>query len=122
MENKFVVVWCFFGAIFVGFCMWAYPTYNVWQKGLEGEANLKKAQQERQILITQAQSEADASKLQAQAIETVGKMAKEYPEYRSQQFIMDFGEAMKNGSIEKIIYVPTEANIPITEASRTLSK
>ena len=29
-----------------------------------------------------------------------------------------FGEALKEGNINQIMYVPTEANIPITEATR----
>ncbi len=102
--------------IIIGGLMWAIPTYHVWSNQKAGEASLVKAQQEKQIQISQAQAELEASQYQAQAIKTVGEMTKEYPSYREQQFIQDFGEAMKNGNIQKIIYVPTEANLPITEA------
>lgn len=97
--------------------MWVMPTYNVWRNQKSGEASLVKAQQEKQIQISQAQAELEAANYQAQAIRTVGEMTKEYPSYREQQFIQDFGEAMKNGNIQKIVYVPTEANIPIIEAN-----
>jgi len=58
----------------------------------------------------------EAAELRAEAIRIVGAASKEFPEYRTQEFIGAFGEAMQNGNIQKIIYVPTEANIPIIEA------
>ncbi len=103
--------------VIIGGLMWVMPTYNVWRNQKSGEASLVKAQQEKQIQISQAQAELEAANYQAQAIRTVGEMTKEYPSYREQQFIQDFGEAMKNGNIQKIVYVPTEANIPIIEAN-----
>ena len=45
-------------------------------------------------------------------------MAQKYPEYRQQEFIGAFAEAIQSGQVEQIIYVPTEANIPIVEAGR----
>ena len=50
----------------------------------------------------------------------IGKKAKAYPEYRMQEFIGAFGEALNNGNINTVIYVPTEANIPIMEAGRNV--
>ncbi len=50
----------------------------------------------------------------------MGEAAQKYPEYRQQEFIGAFGEALKSGTISQIIYVPTEANIPIMEAGRKL--
>jgi len=102
--------------LIVGFCMIVVPQWSVWSSKLEGEAMLNKANQTKQILVTQAQAELDSAKLRAQAIEIVGKMAQQYPEYREQEFIGSFAEALHNGSVSQIIYVPTEANIPIIEA------
>ncbi|WP_312307640.1 hypothetical protein [Acinetobacter variabilis] len=48
-----------------------------------------------------------------------GQAAKDYPEYRKQEFIGAFGEALREGRIQQIIYVPTEANIPIVEAGKS---
>lgn len=96
--------------------MFGIPIWNVWRSTLSGEALLKQAQQTRQIQVAQAQGELDAAKLRAQAISIVGKAAKEYPEYRQQEFIGAFAEALKEGKMDQIIYVPTEANIPIIEA------
>ena len=103
---------------FIALCMWGIPIYGVWQQGLKGEANLKRAEQEKQIIIEQAKAEVEAAVFRAEAIKTIGQASKDFPEYRTQEFIGAFGEAMQNGNIQKIIYVPTEANIPIVEAGR----
>lgn len=98
--------------------MWGCPQYNVYVQHMHGTAALQRAEQEKRIQIEQAKGEVESAKLRAEAIELVGKAAKEYPEYRTQEFIGAFAHAMENGKIEKIIYVPTEANIPIIEARR----
>jgi len=97
-------------------CMYIGPVYNVWAQGKAGEASLMKAEHEKKILIEQARAEVEAASLRAEAIEAVGKAAQEYPEYRTQEFIRSFGDALENDAIDKIIFVPTEANIPIVQA------
>lgn len=104
--------------ILIALLMFVLPLWNVWKSGLGGEADLKRAEQTRMIQIQQAKGEKEAATLRAEAIAIVGKAAKEFPEYRQQEFIGSFAEAMHNGKIHQIIYVPTEANIPITEAKR----
>jgi len=99
--------------------MLAWPRYRIWQKGLAGEASLMQAVHERQILVEQARAERDAAKLRAEAIQIVGQAAKDFPEYRYQEFLGAFGEAFQNDSISKIVFIPTEANVPITETGRT---
>ena len=96
----------------------AWPPYNVWSKKLSGEARLEEARSSRQILVEQAKAELDAATMQAEAIKIVGAAAAKYPEYRQQMFISAFGEALQEGKIQQIIYVPTEANIPIMEAGK----
>ncbi len=108
------VVMLISGAIGLG--MWGLPQYNVWRMGLSGEALLKKAGQTKQIMIEQAKAEKEAAIERAEAIETIGKMAKLYPEYREQEFIGAFANAMEDGSINKIIFVATEAGIPIVQS------
>lgn len=92
--------------------------YNVWQQEQVGKANLARASQERQILVQQALAEKDAAKHRAEAIETIGAAAQKYPEYRQQEFIGAFAEAIQKENISQIIYVPTEAGIPVTESHR----
>jgi len=106
----------FFVIILIVASMFLIPMYNVWKAGQEWKANLMKAEQEKQIQIEQAKAEVESAKLRAQAIKIVWEATKQYPEYRTQEFIWAFANAMENWNIQKIIYVPTEANIPITEA------
>lgn len=100
------------------FMLWAWPQYKVWQQGLTGEAALKRAQQTKQIMIETARAEKDAAVLRAEAIGIIGQAAKDFPEYRAQEFMGAFGEALREGNINQVIYVPTEANVPILEAGK----
>ena len=94
------------------------PQYEVYTQRLKGQAELARADQNRQILVTQAHAEFEAAEQRAAAIKVMGQAAHDFPEYRQQEFIGAFAEAVKDGKINQIIYVPTEANIPITEARR----
>ena len=98
--------------------LFGIPVWNVWRAGLSGEANLRRAQQEKMILIEQAKAEVEAAGFRARAIGIVGAAAKEFPEYRLQEFMGAFAEALQNDSITKIIFVPTEANIPLIQAAQ----
>lgn len=105
-----------FAAIAAG--CWGYPQYEVYLQRMEGEALLSRSEAEKRIIVEQAKAEVEAARLRAQAIEAIGEAAKEYPEYRHQEFIGAFAEALKEGNIDQIIYVPTEANVPIVEVGR----
>ena len=98
--------------------LFAWPQYKVWQQGMAGQAQLSKAQQSKQIAIETAKAELESAKLRAEAIKVMGKAAQEFPEYRQQEFIGAFGEALREGNISQIVYVPTEANIPVLEAGK----
>jgi len=98
--------------------MFAWPHYKVRKQGMDSQAALAEAEQSKMIQVQVAKAELESAKLRAQAIKLVGQAAKEYPEYRKQEFIGAFGEALRDGRIQQIIYVPTEANIPIVEASQ----
>ena len=94
--------------------------YTVKTEQLTGEAEYVRAEQNRRILVEQARAEKDAAVLRAEAIEIVGQAAKDFPEYRYQEFLGAFGEALQSDAVDKIVFIPTEANIPLTEAGRTV--
>lgn len=102
------------GVIIVG-SMVIYGHLNVHLSRLSGQAAYAHSESERKVLVSQAEAELESAKLRAEAIKIVGEMAKQYPEYREQEFIGAFGDALKSDRIDQIIYVPTEANIPIIE-------
>lgn len=104
--------------------MWGCPTYNVWQQGLAGQAELKRAEQNRQIRIEEAQAEAEAASMLAkaeverakgvaEANKIIGDSLKGNDAYLRYLWI----NGLHDGSSE-VIYIPTEANLPILEAVR----
>ena len=101
--------------------LFGWPHYKVWKQGMDGQAALAEAEQSKMIQVQVAKAELESAKLRAEAIKLVGQAAKDYPEYRKQEFIGAFGEALRDGRIQQIIYVPTEANIPIVEAGKNSS-
>lgn len=104
--------------VFVCVILWARPQYALYAARMEGEASFARAEQEKKILIEQARAEMEAAKLRSEAIEIVGEASQKYPEYRLQEFMGAFAEALKEGNVDQIIYVPTEANVPIVERPR----
>ncbi len=107
--------------------MFGLPRYSVWQQGLAGEAELKRAQQNRQITVEEAEAKREASKALAQAeviraggVAEANKIIAEGlggPQgYLRYLFIDALKDLDEKGS--QIIYIPTEAGIPILEAGR----
>jgi regulator of protease activity HflC (stomatin/prohibitin superfamily) len=109
--------------------MWGCPQYNVWQQGLAGEAELKRAEQNRKIAVQEAEAKRDAAKALAsaeierargvaEANKIIGEGLRGHEEYLRYLWIMalEHVAAAPNGST--VVYVPTEANLPIMEASR----
>ncbi|MHA1948712.1 MAG: membrane protease subunit [Candidatus Thorarchaeota archaeon] len=112
--------------IFIGFAMWGYPNYRVWQRELSGQAALAEAEWTRKIVIEEANAQKEAAKALAeaeverakgvaQANEIIGKSLENNESYLRYLWI----QGLQDGSSE-IIYIPTEANMPILEASRHL--
>ena len=95
-----------------------WPYYKVWKQEMNGKAALAEARQSKMIQVEQARAELDSAQLRADAIKTIGIASQKYPEYRTQEFIGAFGEALREGNINQIVYVPTEANIPVLEAGK----
>lgn len=107
--------------------MWGCPTYNVWQQGKAGEAKLREAEQSRQIAVQEAQAKEESAKHLAQAeIERakgvaeanriIGEGLKGHEEYLRYLWVMALEHTAAAG--DKVIYVPTETNLPILEAAR----
>lgn len=105
-------------------CMWGCPNYNVYQQNLEGEAELARATQNRQIKIQEAQATKEAAKdlAEAEVIRAggvarantiIGSSLKGNEAYLHYLFINNLEHTK-----DQIIYLPTEAGLPILEAGR----
>lgn len=100
------------------------PQYNVYQQEMEGKAKLAEAESSRRISVLEAQAKLDsASKLAdvevarargvAEANKIIGDSLQGNEDYLRYLWI----ESLAQGKGETI-YVPTEAGLPILEASR----
>jgi regulator of protease activity HflC (stomatin/prohibitin superfamily) len=112
----------------VGLGMWGCPAYNVYSAEMSGKAELAQAEQNRQIQIAQSKAKADAAEFEANAEVTraegvakankiIGDSLKGNEEYLRYLWVNNI-ESSKD---DTIVYVPTEANMPILEASRLQS-
>ena len=108
--------------LLLGLVLWGLPKYKVYSRELNGKAQLKEAEWNRKIAIEEAEAIKESAKLKAEAevIRAEGiaraneiiavSITEEYIRYK-------FVEGLNDGSTE-VIYVPTEANLPILEATR----
>lgn len=94
-----------------------YPQYQVWEQSKAGEAALAKATQDRQIKVQEAEAEQEAASKQAEANRILGESIRQYPESMEQKWV----EAIEKTS-NQVIYLPTEASVPITESARMAQK
>jgi hypothetical protein len=117
--DSIVLAIVFIIALIIPLLFFGLPVWHVWKSEKSGQALFAQSESGRRVLVSQAEAERDAAKLRAEAIAIVGKAAKEFPEYRQQEFIGAFSDAMKECH-PTIIYVPTEAGIPIVDAGRGL--
>lgn len=109
-------------------CLWGCPHYHVYEQTMVGKARLAEAESSKQILTTEAHAKMESAKLLAEAeVERAKGVAK------ANQII---GESLKDNEVylrylwiqglqegkNEVIYVPTEANLPILEAGNGVRK
>lgn len=107
------------------------PKYFVYQARMDGEASLAKSLSERKVQIQDAEGKLQAAKYLAdaeierargvaEANKIIGSSLKNNEDYLRYLWIHNLNDAQKSGA--EVIYVPTEANLPILEATRNLKK
>lgn len=117
-----LIVFAVIAIIVIG--MFGLPIYGVWQQGLAGEGELKRAEQNRKIKIQEAQAdlesatmlagaEVERAKGVAEANKIIGSSLAGNEAYLRYLWI----QGMQTNQMQ-VIYVPTEANLPILEANR----
>lgn len=109
----------------IGWVLVGYPIWLIWASRKSGLASLAEAENEEKIAIAEANARigaAEANKraeiMEAEAvsesIKVIGKALELNPSYNRFQWI----QMMENRPDSSVIYVPTEANLPILEASK----
>ena len=109
-------------ALIVAICI-AIPYYNVWQQEMAGRAEFAKAEQNRKIRIEEARANLEAEKLNAQAEIERAKGAAEAIRIENGSLSSTYIQYLwvrQQGDLNNktVIYIPTETNLPILEASR----
>lgn len=130
-ERKFLMKLIVGGVLFlivlVTLWMWGMPHYHVYSNRLDGEASLAKAESSKQVMVQEAKAKLDSATLLAdadiarakgvaEANRIIGDSLKNNEAYLRYLFI----EKLDNTQ-NQVIYIPTEANLPILE-SRRLAK
>jgi regulator of protease activity HflC (stomatin/prohibitin superfamily) len=121
---KTVVLICVSIAAAILGLMVGMPMYNVWQQEMTGKAEFSRAEQNRRIKVEEAKAEMESAKYRAdaeiiraegvaKANEIIGGSLKDNKDYLTYLWI----QALYDES-NSVIYVPTEANLPILEATR----
>jgi hypothetical protein len=112
-------------AIIIAVPMAGCPIYRVWDKTQDGKAQLAEASFNRQIKVQEAHAAMEAAKSLAgaeverargvaQANEIIGQSLKNNESYLRYLWI----QGISHETSREVIYVPTEAGLPILEAGR----
>lgn len=121
-------VWLAFGLVLFGIflsILFGYPHYRVWSREKAGQAELAEAEWSKRIAVEEAKARAESAVLDAQAeVERakgvaeanaiIGESLQGNDEYLRYLWITH----VEGGENRQVIYVPTEAGLPILEAER----
>ena len=123
---KTVLLIVVFAVVVILGLMFGMPMYNVWQQEMTGKAEFSRAEQNRKIKVEEAKAEKESAVFRAEAEiiraegvakanEIIGGSLKDNKDYLTYLWI----QALYDES-NSVIYVPTEANLPILEATRPM--
>lgn len=128
MTTGSILGWTTLGIIILGLIilggMAGCPQYGVYHQRLTGEAELARAQQNRQIAVNEAMAKLDASKLLAQAEVERAKGVSEANKIVSsglggpEGYLRYLWITEVAGKAGTTVYIPTEAGMPILEAGK----
>ena len=124
MRTRFIIAALVLGTIATAFALWGFPHYRVYSRRMSGQAELEQQEYTKRIMIEDARARMEAAKLLrlaeverahgvAEANTIIGESLQDNEAYLRYLWV----QGLQDGSSE-IIYVPTEANLPILEATR----
>lgn len=121
--NKLGIVTVILVAAMMTEGLFIVPYYNVWQQEMSGKAEFAKAEQNRKIKIEEAKANLEAEKLNAQAEVERAKGAAEAIRIENGSITPAYIQYLwvrqqSNLNDKTVIYIPTETNLPVLEASR----
>ncbi len=124
MRTRFIIPLVVLGTIATTFVLWGFPHSQVYARRMSGQAELEQQEYTKKIMIEDARARMEAAKLLrqaeverahgvAEANTIIGESLQDNEAYLRYLWV----QGLQDGSSE-IIYVPTEANLPILEATR----
>lgn len=113
-----------------GLLLYGCPKYNVYEQRMEGQAVLAHAQSSREVAVAEAKAKMESAELLAQAEisrakgvaqanKIIGESLRDNEAYLRYLWIQNLEDSSKGN---QVIYVPTEAGLPILEAGRLRNK
>lgn len=116
-----IIAWGVFAVVCGG--LYGCPKYNVWEQEMSGKAEFAKAEQNRRIKIEEAKANLEAEKLNAQAEIERAKGAAEAIKIENGSITPAYIQYLwvrqqSNLNDKTVVYIPTEANLPLLEAQR----
>lgn len=113
----------------IAVAMVGLPQYNIYSQRAQGQALLAHAQSAKEVAVAEAKAKMESAELLAQAEvarakgvaqanQIIGESLKNNEAYLRYLWINDLGQ----NAGKTVVYVPTEANLPILEASRNISR
>jgi hypothetical protein len=115
-----------FISVILFICLYAIfikPFVNVWQEGMAGQAELARAESNRQIATCEAFAKkesaralADAEVIRAEGVAKANKIIGD--SLNDNEGYLRYLWIQGLQSDHTVVYIPTEANLPIMEASR----
>lgn len=130
---SYIIIAVVFILVLTGICLWFFPIYSVWTSRKEGEAEQAKATLMGEAMLTTATfkekiavAEASArfkaaaenkkaeiieAEAVSEAIRVIGSSLQKNDSYLRFQWIKKLDETSN-----KVVYIPTEAGLPILEA------
>ena len=114
------------------FC-WVYmnfinPHIHIWQEGLKGQAELARAEFNRQIATCEAQAKkesakclADAEVIRSEGVAKANKIIGDSLQGNEGYLRYLWIQGLQTNHMQ-VVYVPTEANLPILESQRLRDK
>lgn len=116
-------------AILAALVLVGLPSYNVYARQMQGKAAYEQAVQDRRIRVLEAQAALDSAQLTAQAEVARARGTNEAnrimaeslggPDNYLRWAYIDMLEETAGKPGREVIYIPTEAAMPILEASRS---
>jgi len=110
--------------LFIGALLWAIPQYKVWTQELNGKAMFKEAEWSRQIAVEEARAKKESAILEAEAEVERAKGVAEANDIvagsleGNEEYLRYLWINGLQTNEMQVIYVPTEAGLPILEAGR----